>query len=229
MKPYTSILALLTTLLTTGCIPPTSPTIEKVGLNSVVEKVSFYPYQAGLEWKYVPQGEPVNSPPYVRKTFSVTRLGEDVLNRMNSFGRGTDSNWYRKYEPQGVFLYYYSVPGALYRFEPPIREFPAEAEWKAGLSWRGTTKVTLTDTVSQKVKVISELSYLCTVLEQRRVKQGSQQYQVWVLSRQYGGSDGKIFPTSSEVWFTPFIGEVKTVEDLVLVASNYSIPNQPAP
>ncbi len=45
---------------------------------------------------------------------------------------------------------------------------------------------------------------------------------MWVVNRQITDTVGGLFPRSQEEWFTPYVGDVRTPEGLLLTDRNFT-------
>ena len=214
-----ALFVLLTSLLT-ACPPAPSAPVPKASEGSNISTVTFYPYQNGLEWRYLSPGDPVTLPPYVRKATGATLLGDLPVQTSNQVGRGTDTTWYRTYSEGGVFLNGIAKPGLKVLISPAWREYPASSEWRPGLRWSGSSTLTVLDETGKERQKLTG-SYVYTVLEQRDVTVNGLSYRVWVVNRQIAGEAKNLFPDSSDFWFVPYVGEVKTPEGLLLLGTNF--------
>ncbi|WP_110885526.1 hypothetical protein [Deinococcus yavapaiensis] len=217
-------LALAPTLLLAlgACVPRQAETPPTATASTTPSTASFYPLETGLSWSYLPEGEALTRERYVLSVTGPTLLGNDAATGYRFFGRGVDRSLYRQVNGQGQFLLGFSLPGLLVTLTPPMREYPAPSEWRAGLVWSGDMTVRVLQ--DGKVQHESKAEYRFTVLEQRTVTLPSgERRDVWVVNRQIVETGaGNLFPASSELWFAPYIGEVRTPESLLQVGRNYS-------
>ena len=206
-------------LLALGACAPRAQTPGTASATTSVNAVSFYPAQGGLSWSYIPEGDQLNQPPYLLSALGATVFGNQPASAFRLSGRGADQTWYRQVNDAGILLFGFTKPGLTVNLTPPWREAPAKTDWKVGLTWEGQSKVQ----VIQDGKVVQEgtASYRYTVTDQRRVSVSGQGYLVWVVNRQINDDLGGLFPPSQDSWFTPFVGDVRTTEGLLLVGKNY--------
>lgn len=185
-----------------------------------VTSVTFYPAQAGQTWTYLPQGEPLNSPAYSLSVLGPTLFGEQQAVAYRFTGRGADQTSYRIVSDAGVQLLGFTKPGLTVTLSPAWQEYPPASAWKAGLAWGGETTLR----VVQDGKVVQEgkLQYRYTVLEKRRVSVGNESLDVWVVTRQINDNAAGLFSAAAEeLWFAPYLGEVRTPEGLLQISRNY--------
>lgn len=210
-----------------ACAPRQQVAAPEVRAQTSFDAVSFYPAQSGLIWTYLPQGEPANSVPYVLRSLGPTIFKNQTVNAFALTGRGAEQTWYRQVSDSGVNLLGFTKPGVLVNLEPAWRELPAAGELRVGASWSGTTRVTVMDTVKDRVVTEGTLNYRYDIQERRQVTVPTGTYDVFVITRRVTDDIGGLFPAVQQMYFTPFVGEVRTYEDLLLTGQNYS--RTPAP
>lgn len=221
MRPTFSLVLGPALLLGLGaCTPRTSGPAPTVQSSTPVSAVSFYPTQAGLAWSYLPEGEPSASTPYVLRALGPSIYAGQTVQATQLTGRGADQTWYRTSSAQGVRLLGLRKPGVNVRLDPPWLEYPAEGEWKVGLKWQGQSNVTISGN-DGAVQAQGTLNYSYTVQERRVQQTPAGQFEVWVVTRQVSDTVGGLFPATQQLWFTPFVGEVRTPEGLLLVERNF--------
>lgn len=221
MRP-TLLLALAPALLLglSACTPQTGGPGPTVQASTPVSAVSFYPSQVGLAWSYLPEGEPTASVPYVLRALGPNIYAGQTVQALQLTGRGADQTWYRTFSAGGVQLLGLRKPGVNVRLDPPWLEYPAEGAWKVGLTWQGASNVTLSGD-DGRVQAQGTLNYSYTVQEKRRQDTPAGTFDVWVVTRQVSDTVGGLFPATQQLWFTPFVGEVRTPEGLLLVGRNF--------
>jgi len=216
-----SLPLLLGPLLLGGCAPAANrkaPT--PVQARTSIDRVSFYPRETGLIWAYFPEGETVGGVPYTLRALGPTVFtGQSVL-AFQLTGRGADQTWYRQISAGGVQLLGFRKPGVTVRLEPAWTEAPAETAWRVGLAWEGSSKITVTSD-DGKVQAQGTLKYRYDVQDRRRVTTPAGSFDVWVVTRQISDDVGSLFPKAQQLWFTPFVGDVRTPEGLLLTARNF--------
>ncbi|UBV43282.1 hypothetical protein LAJ19_03445 [Deinococcus taeanensis] len=201
-----------------GCAPQAATTVQST---TPVRAVSFYPREAGLLWSYLPEGDSSATPPYTLQSQGVTLFGQDTVHAYRMTGRGADQTWYRAVDATGVRLLGIRKPGVTVRLHPAWLEYPAEAAWRVGLTWQGQSEVTLTAD-DGTVQARGTLTYSYVVQERRQVTTPGGRFDVWVVARQITDTVGGLFPATQQLWFTPFIGEVRTPEGLLLTGRNFA-------
>lgn len=209
--------AVLATL--SGCAPrETTP--GTVAASTNVGRVSFYPAQVGLSWSYLPEGESITSTPYLLTSQGTTLFGDRPALGFRFTGRGADQTSYRTVSDEGQYLLGFTKPGLIVTLDPPLREFPATNAWREGLTWSGRSNVRVIS--NGRIMQEGNVQYRYTVLEKRNVTIGNERLDVWVVNRQITGDVSSLFPeTSQNLWFAPYIGEVRTPEGLLQINRNY--------
>lgn len=201
---------------------PAQTAAPEVRAQSSISQVSFYPAQAGLTWTYLPQGEPANATPYVLRSQGPTIFKGQSVSAFSLTGRGAEQTWFRQVNDSGVLLLGFTKPGVLVNLEPAWRELPATGELRVGAAWEGQTRVTVMDTVKDKVVREGTLNYRYDIQDRRQVTTPTGSYDVFVITRRVTDDIGGLFPAVQQMYFAPFIGEVRTYEDLLLTGQNYS-------
>lgn len=211
----------LVPLVLASCAPRATEPGRAVA-TTAVSAVSYYPSQTGLSWAYLPEGEPLNASAYALTTQGATLFGDAVTVAFRFVGRGADQTSYRQFREDGQYLLGFTKPGLLVSLTPAWREYPAADSFRVGLAWSGDSAVQ----VVQDGKVVTEgrVRYRYTVLERRAVALPTgERLDVWVINRQIDGENGGLFPTSSqELWFAPYLGEVRTPEGLLQIGRSYA-------
>lgn len=204
-----------------ACAPTQQAQQAPVSASTSVSQVSFYPYQAGLSWTYLPDGDAQGGQPYTLKALGPTLFGSSQAQAFNLSGRGADQTSYRLISAQGVQLLGFRKPGLSVRLDPPWQEALSEDAWKVGLAWKGESNIAV-QSDDGRTNVSGKVNYSYRVLDQRNVSIAGQNYRVWVVNRQITDTVGGLFPASQEQWFMPYVGDVRTPEGLLLTARNFS-------
>ncbi len=212
---------LLLPALLAACAPAQQAQQAPVTASTSVSQVSFYPFQAGLSWNYLPDGDTQGGQPYTLKALGPSVFGSVQAQAYNLSGRGADQTSYRLISAQGVQLLGFRKPGLSVRLDPPWQEALAEGAWKVGLAWQGESNITV-QSDDGRTNVSGKVNYSYRVLDQRSVSIGSQSYRVWVVNRQITDTVGGLFPASQEQWFVPYVGDVRTPEGLLLTGRNFA-------
>ena len=214
-------LALLAAAPLLGACAPRAATPAAVGVTVPVGQVSFYPQQVGLTWTYLPEGEAASEPPYVLRGLGPTLFAGQSVTATQLSGRGADQTWYRVTGAGGQRLLGFRKPGVTVSLNPAWQEFPAEAAWRVGLAWEGQSSVTVLSD-DGKVQAQGTLRYRYQVQDRRRVSTAGGTFDVWVVTRQISDDVGGLFPATQQLWFSPYVGEVRTPEGLLLTSRNFA-------
>ena len=212
---------LLLPALLAACAPAQQARQAPVTASTSVSQVSFYPFQAGLNWSYQPDGDTQGGQPYTLKALGPSVFGSVQAQAYNLSGRGADQTSYRLISVQGVQLLGFRKPGLSVRLDPPWQEALAEGAWKVGLAWQGESNITV-QSDDGRTNVSGKVKYSYRVLDQRNVSIGTQSYRVWVVNRQITDTVGGLFPASQEQWFMPYVGDIRTPEGLLLTGRNFA-------
>lgn len=209
--------------LLVGCAPR-QVVVPPVTAQTNASGVSFYPYQTGLVWTYVPEGEP-NTAPYVLRTLGPTIFQGESVYATQLTGRGAEQTWYRNYDASGVKLLGFTKPGVTVMLDPAWQEAPPQNAWRVGLHWEGSSKIKVLGE-DGKVAAAGTLKYRYDVQDSRQVKVGNATYNVFVVTRQISDDVGGLFPAAQQYWFAPFVGDVRTPEALLLTAKNFEVKSK---
>ena len=66
------------------------------------------------------------------------------------------------------------------------------------------------------------LRYRYDVQDQRQVSTPAGTFTVYVVTRQISDDVGGLFPAAQQYWFSPYVGEVRTPEGLLLTGRNFA-------
>lgn len=215
----------LALVLLAGCAPRQAPVVPPVTASTSANAVSFYPHETGLSWSYLPEGDPQNALPYVLQGMGPTIFRGQSVDAVQQAGRGALQTWYRTYSASGVKLLGFTKPGVTVALDPAWQEAPAENAWRVGLNWEGSSKITVLDDAG-KVQAQGLLKYRYDVQDYRQVKLPSGTYNVWVVTRQISDDLGGLFPATQQYWFAPYIGDIRTPENLLLTGKNFVVKSQ---
>lgn len=197
----------------------------RVEVRQLAEALSYYPHQTGATWSYLRDGEPLDALPVVQRVEGPVMLAGEVLVATRLVGRGLDSLFYRRYGANGVFLVRETRPGAVIDYQPPIQEMPAENSLAVGSSWGGTTTARLffPDARPDNQRAELRLDYRYSVVDRRAVEVSAGSFKVYVINlvaEEIGGEGERAETVQQELWFAPFMGEVRTRSGFLLVDSN---------
>ncbi len=220
-RRFLSFFLAATGILLSSCAPRQTPGTV-VTARTEISGVSFYPHEAGLVWAYLPEGDTSRDVPYALRTLGPTYFQGQPVVASQLTGRGADQTWYRTYEPSGVWLQGIRKPGVTISLSPAWQEAPAENLWRVGLSWEGSSKITITDD-GGKVQGQGSMTYRYVVQDRRQVSTLAGNFNVWVVTRELRDDLGGLFPAAQQYWFVPFVGEVRTPENLLMTGRNFSL------
>lgn len=202
-----------------ACAPAPAPRTQ---VTQQAAPATFYPRQTGAEWRFLPEGERRDAPPVVQRVEGPTVVDGTRLVAWRTAGRGLDLRTYRDYRPEGVFIAREEGPGYVTTTAPPIQEWPAEGTLSVGSSWGGRTTATVRFTGAQETRTFG-LEYRFEVVDRRTVTVDAGTFDVFVVAFESAslGPGGEALETlRQEVWFAPFVGEVRTDGGLFLVSTN---------
>lgn len=186
------------------------------------ERPSYYPHGTGTLWRYLPEGEAENAQALVQLVEGPTILEGQRLTAWRTTGRGLETRSFRDYREDGVYLVRESGPGYVTTLDPGVREWPRAGTLRLGSHWGGETTATITFTDAGREQVL-RLEYAYTVVDRRAVETTAGTFDVFVIafeSTSFDG-DGRAQDTlRQELWFQPFVGEVRTENNMYLVETN---------
>ncbi|MEZ4607587.1 MAG: hypothetical protein R2865_12520 [Deinococcales bacterium] len=184
---------------------------------------SFYPHETGLSWEYLPNGASLDADRLFQRIEGPKVINGEIYIVTRSAGRGTDTSSFRQYRDDGVYFAREEGPGYILSLNPPIKEFPASADLRVGQSWEGQSEahITFTETGASRKDVNFITQYRYTVVDKRQVRLEAGQFEVYVINlesrRLVEGQEAEVL--HQEVWFSPFVGEVRNEADQVLIAT----------
>lgn len=210
-----------------GCAPGSGDP-GRVEVEQVTGPAEFYPHQTGAIWYYLPSGERLDATRVARRVEGPTMIGGRRLVASREVGRGRDNSEFRDYRADGVFVVRRTRPGALIEFDPPLQEWPAEGELRVGSSWAGetTAELTFTEARPENRRQTLKVRYACEVVDRRTVSVVAGSFAVFVTNceRESINDDGETVETlRQEIWFAPFIGEIRTDTGDILVDTNFDL------
>ena len=224
---FRPLYALAVCLGLAACAPAPAARLSVAQLS---EAPTYYPHPTGAVWSYLPEGEAENAPVLVQRAEGPTLIDGRTLTAWHATGRGFDTRTYRDYRGDGVFIPRETGPGYVTTITPAIREWPRERTLKVGSSWGGEAVAEINFTDAGKREKV-RLEYRYEVVDKRPVTTPAGTFEVFVVSfesRSYGESGETQEVLRQEVWFAPFIGEVKTDTGLFLLQTNL-LPEDAAP
>jgi hypothetical protein len=211
-------------MLLAACTPAGSG--ERNRPDQIVGAISYYPQQAGVIWQYLPEGALLGEPRLFSAIEGPTVLDGEIWIGWRMIGLGFDTGYLRQYRSDGVFLRRKTQPGTIFTFDPPIREFPAPETLRVGASWSGETTVTalFPEAPADSQTAVTEVAYVYTVVDQRTVTLVAGEFDVFIINfvtRTLDDDGGIADELVQEVWFAPFVGEVRTENGYFLIDANF--------
>lgn len=214
-------------LVLAACAPAPA---ARVSVVQATEPPTYYPHATGALWQYLPEGEAEDAPALALRVEGPTVIGGERLTEWRTTGRGLETRTYRAYRESGVFISRETGPGYVTTISPPIREWPPAGTLEVGSRWGGEAVATVTFTEADAQEEV-RLEYRYEVVDRRPVETPAGTFDVFVIafeSRAYGPGRQTQETLRQEVWFEPFIGEIRTDNGLFLVESNLLVAGTPA-
>ncbi len=213
-------------LFMVSCLPATGNG-SKVTVEELDQPSSFYPHQTGITWEYLPDGSSLDTQRVIRRVQGPKVLGGERYIVTSILGLGLNLLSYKQYRASGVFLSREEGPGYELNLNPPIKELPAQDDLRVGASWQGrsSAEIYFTEAPPHKNRINFTTEYAYTVVDKRTVRLNVGEFNVYVINLESRklGEEGEILETlRSEIWFSPYIGEVRNQYDLVLVGGNFT-------
>jgi len=213
-------LASLLLALLAACTPTTDE--RRVEVEQLTDPISFYPFQAGARWEYIPDRARLSDPTTVVQVLGPTVVGNEVWVAWHTRGRGLDQTSYRQVRDGGVFLLREERLGTTFTFDPPLQEFPPQSQLRVGASWSGSSTVRLSADGGKQQHAL-RFDYVYTVVDQRTVTLPAGEFDVFVIdftTRTFDDGGDVTEELTQQTWFSPYVGEVRTRTGQVLVGSN---------
>ncbi len=231
MRRIALALVPLMLLFLAACAPSAGE--KKVTVQQLTKPISYFPHQTGAHWEYLPDGAKLSDPRLTEDVEGPTVIDGQVWIAWHLQGRGIDATRYRQYKSDGVYLGRENKLGTVIDFNPPIQEFPAQAQMRVGAEWAGdtTVKVVATNADNKSQSKTLHVHYVYTIVDKRQVTVAAGTFQVYVINftTRTTDSSGKVTGTlTQQFWFSPFVGEVRDENGNVLIASNVLKPKAPA-
>lgn len=206
-----------------ACVPQSNPNNNQPDVTLSASQ-TYFPSQAGVQWTYLPQDAAPNDPPYRLTVLGPAPFGDQIAVKYRFAGRGVQKDYYRQITTAGVRLLGHedTVSTAVTRFNPPMLEYPPQAQIVAGARWGGTTTVESTiypPNARPQVIYKETIEYSYRILGKEKVRVRAGEFEVFRVQFEAKGSGGAT--DSREVWFVPGIGEIRTKEGFVLAARNF--------
>lgn len=209
-----------------ACAPSSNP--DRVQIEQLAAETSFYPRETGALWQYLPAGERVDSMPAVLRVEGPSLVEGRRLIAWRLVGRGIDAFAYKDYRSDGVFTYRETRPGAVISFNPPVQELPAENALGLGASWGGSTQATVYFPEARPEDQFRTLliDYQYNVIDLRQVTVEAGTFDVFVIdfeSRSFDDEGNALEVLEQEIWFAPYVGEVRNDVGFVLTDTNFDL------
>lgn len=207
-------------VLAAACAPTSEA--PRVDVEQLTEPITFYPFQAGARWEYLPDGARLNDPSTVVRVEGPTVVAGNVWIAWHTRGRGLDQMSYRVARNDGVFLLREERLGTTFTFDPPLQEYPPAPQLRVGAMWSGTTNVHLSADSGRQQRTM-QVDYVYTVVDKRPVTTPAGQFDVFVIdftTRTFDDEGAVVEELTQQTWFAPYVGEVRTRNQHLLVASN---------
>ncbi len=222
-SPAVLLSACLLALLVAACAPTSQA--PRTSVQEASRPAGFYPSQTGARWEYLPNNAPVSASPTVSTVEGPRVVGDDVLIAWRVIGGGLDHSHFRSYAADGVRLHARTYPGASMSFDPPLLEYPAQAQLVRGASWGGSSTVSVSQPGAppEHRRTSYEVSYRYTVVDRRRVRVEAGEFDVYVINlvtRETTGADTTVL--TQEIWFSPYAGEIRNVSGEYLTSLNFT-------
>lgn len=202
-------------LLVAACAPQVTQAPE---VRPELRVEAFYPAATGLEWSYLPEGEPLSNPYRVRVEGPAVFQGEEVL-RFRSFGRGRTGSTTEGWGPSACAFSALRTPRPGWSSLRPSPSTP-EGLLAVGYRWGGESEVraTLLTPQGERPLASGRLAYTFEVLEEKEVRVPAGVFRVFRIRQRYRDEKGEAL---YEVWFAPKVGEVRTREGRLLTDRNF--------
>ncbi len=208
-------------LMVVACAPTASD--ERVEVQQLTEDTTYYPYQTGAAWQYLPEGARLSD-----ARASVIVEGPVVVDggiwiSFREIRPGWEQRSYRQFRDTGVFLHSQVRLGiTTIEYDPPMQEFPAPGSLRVGSQWSGDTTVTLSLGDGSPPES-STVNYVYTVVDRRTVQVPAGEVEVFVvdLTTRLLDEEANVSEQSSrQFWYAPYVGEVMLRTGHLLVATN---------
>src|SRR5690554_2393956 len=219
-RPFLKLLAPLLLAVLAACAPTSEA--PRVDVEQLSEPISYYPFQAGARWEYLPDGARLNDPSTVVRVEGPTVVAGEVWVAWHTRGRGLDQMSYRVNRPDGVYLLREERLGTTFSFDPPLQEYPPSSQLRVGANWAGNTTVQLSADNGRQQRTMV-VDYVYTVVDKRPVTTPAGQFDVFVIdftSRTFDEEGNITDQLTQQTWFSPYVGEVRTRNGHLLVGSN---------
>lgn len=226
MTVRSPLLAALAVLVLLSACAPSADDEARQGVEQLTDPVGYYPEQTGIRWTYLPDGAAVSEPKVQGTVEGPTILGGETWSATHLQGRGMDVRWFRQVRDDGRYLVREERPGTVITFDPPIQELPAPGRLRAGATWGGETVAALEfpEATEGNREAQREVSYRATVVDRRTVNVAAGEFDVFVIDyewREVDESGDVVDDFVQQVWYAPYVGEVRTENGFFLLDANH--------
>lgn len=214
------VLLVFLLMLLAACAPTTEA--PQVTVAQLTEPITYYPFQAGAMWEYLPDRARLSDPTTIMRVEGPTIVDGQVWVAWHLRGRAIDETSYRNVNANGVHLLRVERFGAVITYDPPLRQYPSTNELRVGATWSGDTVVTVSAPGQRETREL-DVNYVYTVVDRRTVTLPAGAFDVFVIdmtARMFDDMGGVVDEEKQTVWFSPYVGEVRTHLGHVLIASN---------
>lgn len=226
MKRFATTFLLLSVALLAACAPGARDDGPRLSVEQFTGDVSFYPHATGAAWAYVPEGGQVEGSGLAAVVEGPRVINDDIWVATEFIGLGIDGALYRQYRADGVFTLREDASGSRTVYNPPLQEYPPESELRVGATWSGETTANVFFPSAERTadrNQTFEVTYSYTVVDKRKVRLPIGELEVYVINRigRAFNEEGDVADQlTQEIWFSPFVGEVRTREGLFLARTN---------
>lgn len=217
--------ASLLVLLVAACAPTASD--ERVEVQQLSEPTTYYPFQTGAAWQYLPEGARLNDARASMIVEGPAVVDGGIWISFREIRPGWEQRSYRQFRDDGVYLHSQVRLGiTTIDYDPPMKEFPAPGTLRVGSQWSGDTTITLSLGDGSPPEV-SQVNYVYTVVDEREVQVPAGKVRVFVIdltTRLLDEQANVVEENSRQFWYAPYVGEVMLRTGHLLVATNVPLP-----
>lgn len=217
---------LLLTLLLAACAPvATNPTPKAIDNTRLIPAPSlFYPDREGFTWDYQnPDGSDTTATLTGLKRFPLDNQVYETLTRTNE--DGTTTVQYLKRENGLHLVGEVRDEQYILHYDPPLRLYPTERAFRLDAEWGGTTHVTeiMGYGTNVETRLPWTVQYHHQVIDRENIRAGNlivDAYKIrytadWTTEHNILAQN-----TITDIWFAPFIGEIRTRDGHALYDTN---------
>lgn len=177
-------------------------------------------------WQYLPDDALLSDRRQYQRIEGPRIVGGKPLVTWVLHGQGLEQRNYRSYDSRGVHLHMRSVPGAEITFDPPIVESPPAGSLTRGATWSSRTKATIYAPAvgPGNARESTDIEYTYSVVDRRRVSVTAGSFDVYVMNAvttSFAPDGSELESLTQEVWFSPYVGEIRTLSGDYLVEMNF--------